>query len=196
MNTDITHVAPSTRRDHSRRDSKQAPSTRTRPSLRINQWKDIRTEARTTWDTLSDEDKKIILRYHHPSQEPNKRLIAQYHSLERDLEVIPECFNAMCTYGISVNAHASSTAPTDSTINTDNTTLSTTPGATSPGSLPPGDLRRMLSSKYRVNVANVHYHASLHDNIRKTRALIDRGANGGIGGYDVRKLSQHCRHTR
>jgi hypothetical protein len=113
MNTDITNATPGTPRDNSRRDSRQAPPTRTRPSLRINQWKDLHTEALTTWDTLSDEDKKIILRYHHPSQEPNKRLIAQYHSIERDLEVMPECFNAMCTYGISVNAHSSSPSEKD-----------------------------------------------------------------------------------
>jgi hypothetical protein len=154
----------------------------------MDQWKDLRTEARTTWDTLSDEDKKIILRYHHPSQEPNKRLIAQYHDIERNLEVLPEHFNAMCTYGVSVNAHSSSPIPTDSTVSTDNTTLSTHHGPKSAGSLPPGDPRRMLSSKYSVNMMNIRYQVSLHDNVRKTRALVDRGANGGIGGSDVRKL--------
>jgi hypothetical protein len=77
MNTDITNALPGNRRDSLRHDPRRTPSTRTRPSLRMDQWKDLRTEAHTTWDTLSDEDKKIILRYHHPSQEPNKRLIAQ-----------------------------------------------------------------------------------------------------------------------
>jgi hypothetical protein len=190
MNTEIASTPPHTCRDTSRCDLHSPVATKTAlPSLCIDQWTDLCTEACMTWDTLSDEDKKIILCYHHPSQEPNKRLIAQYHSIECDLEVVPECFNTMCTYGISVNAHSSRPALDDSTVSTDNTTLSTAPSnKKNTGHLPPGYPRRMLSSKYSVNMTNIRYHVSLHDNTRKTRALIDRGANGGIGGSDVRKL--------
>ena len=81
--------------------------------------------------------------------------------------------------------------------------------------IPPGDLQRVLANtmsrqnvkkakddeitvngkKYRrINVHKLTYIASSHKG-RRTGALIDRGANGGIAGEDVRVINKTGRHA-
>ena len=42
---------------------------------------------------------------------------------------------------------------------------------------------------YRINTATTTYSVSAHDSARKVGALVDRGANGGIAGNDVRIIA-------
>ena len=42
---------------------------------------------------------------------------------------------------------------------------------------------------YRLNTATTTYSVSAHDSARKVGALVDRGANGGIAGNDVRIIA-------
>jgi hypothetical protein len=56
---------------------------------------------------------------------------------------------------------------------------------------PPGDIRRVMSiaSARRVNLAQTQYHVSFHDSLTvKNLSLVDRGANGGVAGEDVRVI--------
>jgi hypothetical protein len=55
--------------------------------------------------------------------------------------------------------------------------------------LPPGDIRRMLSknSKRSANLTHIEYKVLYHKaSSGQSMSLIDRGANGGVAGTDVR----------
>jgi hypothetical protein len=58
-------------------------------------------------------------------------------------------------------------------------------------SLPPGDIRRVLSksSKRMANLTYIEYKVSYHKSAcYQSFYLIDRGANGGVAGTDVRVI--------
>jgi hypothetical protein len=57
------------------------------------------------------------------------------------------------------------------------------------GKLPPGDIRHVMSksSKRQANMANVIYNVSCHKSGQPS-SLVDRGANGGLAGSDVRVI--------
>jgi hypothetical protein len=60
-----------------------------------------------------------------------------------------------------------------------------------PSPLPPGDIRWVLSknSKRSVSIADIEYKVSYHKaSSGQSLSLIDRGANGGIAGIDVRTI--------
>jgi hypothetical protein len=60
-----------------------------------------------------------------------------------------------------------------------------------PSPLPPGDIRRILSknSKRSANLAHIEYKVSYHQaSSDQSLSLIDRGANGGVAGTDVRVI--------
>ena len=50
-------------------------------------------------------------------------------------------------------------------------------------------------STYTAAMHNVTYNVSQHNSSRNTGALIDRGANGGIAGSDVRIIATTDRHV-
>jgi hypothetical protein len=57
--------------------------------------------------------------------------------------------------------------------------------------LPPGDIRRVMSknSKRSVHTACIEYKVSYHkEDHGISPSLIDRGANGGVAGNDVRVI--------
>jgi hypothetical protein len=60
-----------------------------------------------------------------------------------------------------------------------------------PSPLPPGDIRRVLSknSKRSVNLAHIEYKVSYYEaSSGQSLSLIDRGANGGVAGTDIRVI--------
>jgi hypothetical protein len=60
-----------------------------------------------------------------------------------------------------------------------------------PSPLPPGDIRRVLSknSKRSANLAHIEYKVSYHQaSSGQSFSLMDRGANGGVAGTDVRVI--------
>ena len=139
-----------------------------RPRLRIDQWKDLDKKAQDTWDKLSDDDKRIILRYvdkDKPTLGPT--LQAQAHAIVDSFED-DDVFDyiEMFTHKFHINQ-------SDATATT----------------LNPGDARRLLSTPKKSASTNVHhvirYDVMRHDT-RNRGALIDRGANGGIAGNDLR----------
>jgi hypothetical protein len=62
--------------------------------------------------------------------------------------------------------------------------------------IPTGDIRCVMSktSTRHVNLAQTQYHLSFHDSLTvKNLSLIDRGANGGVAGEDVRVIFRTSR---
>jgi hypothetical protein len=62
--------------------------------------------------------------------------------------------------------------------------------------IPPGDICRVMSkaSTRHVNLAQTQYHVSFHDSLTvQNLSLIDRGANGGVAGEDVRVIFRTSR---
>jgi hypothetical protein len=70
--------------------------------------------------------------------------------------------------------------------NTDESSTLLVNAASSGPKLPPGDIRRVMSksSTRTVSMANITYTVSAHQ-LTKSVSLVDRGANGGVGGDDV-----------
>ncbi|KAG7344871.1 reverse transcriptase RNA-dependent DNA polymerase [Nitzschia inconspicua] len=186
------------------------PSTsvppRTKATLRWDQWRDLPDAARQLWDKLDKGDKWTILRYHDPSQPKTQRVEAKYHDLAQEIDD-QHGFTQLVVYG--VNQHNTSRP---SPVHQPEPVSHPTDKAKDNGviqGLPPGHPQRMLSKAYSVNTnetksvtmtfgkdkitfnTNVHrisYNASKSSISRRTGALVDCGANGGIGGADVRKL--------
>ena len=70
-----------------------------------------------------------------------------------------------------------------------NTLLINAAKGSRPSPLPPGDIRRVLSknSKRSVNLEQIDYKVSYHQaSSGPSLSLIDRGANGGVAGTDIR----------
>jgi hypothetical protein len=164
------------------------------------------------WDKLDDNDKRTILRYHDPNRPKTQRVEGNYHDIREEVDD-DDGFIQVVVYG--VNRHSQSKRPppsvdTGSTFAGQTTIASTsTPAASVNTNLTPGHPQRMFLPAYSVNTnqsktikmtfdkdtitfdANVH-----HVNYRVTQsiinkrngALVNRGANGGIGGTDVSKL--------
>jgi hypothetical protein len=62
--------------------------------------------------------------------------------------------------------------------------------------LPPGDIRHIMSksSTHRVNSTHIEYFVSKHEALlAHSMSLIDRGANGGVAGDDVRIIFRNNR---
>jgi hypothetical protein len=57
----------------------------------------------------------------------------------------------------------------------------------SPNPLPPGDIHRVMSKNSKCSVACIEYKVSYHkEHHGISPSLVDRGANGGVAGNDVR----------
>ena len=68
--------------------------------------------------------------------------------------------------------------------------------SSNPDHLPPGDIRRVMSksSTRRVNSTHIAYLVSKHEALlAHSMSLIDRGANGGVAGDDVRSIFRTSR---
>ena len=147
-------------------------------------WKKLSDAAKTTWDLLSEEDKAVILS---PSIKPtgsknSKRSAHLHDSKEQD----------------EPNSDEFSDAKQEADDDADDTaTQLLINAAKSSKVLSPTDIRRIMSStskrepdsKSKLQVKmHMTYHVSAHRTSR-TDSLVDRGANGGVAGEDVRVIS-------
>ena len=157
---DLTFDIDTPHYDVMKAEAESRPATRTLDSnprrtatLRWDQWKDLPDGARKLWDTLDDDDKHVILRYHDPNRPKNTRVQASYHDISNEVNDA-DGFTQLVVYGVNqhqARLHKSSTDA--STVATGNTTISTkTPSIASDKGLPPGHPQRMLSQQYSVNV--------------------------------------------
>jgi hypothetical protein len=149
---------------------------RTRPQrLQKEKWYQLSDEAKQTWDMLSEQDKAIIIgTTSTPVRHVHNHTIYQDESEEFQ--------------------DASDGTPAETNIE------STLLVNAASRKLPPGDIRRVLSSSDTRSSSNSsrQAHVSIVYSVMNyttshTKSLVDRGANGGIAGNDVRIIDKSPR---
>ncbi len=188
------------------RPTSKAPSD---PKARMpfSRWRQLSEKAKSIWDSLSNEHKAIILgNTNNPTlpdctgrrdiRSVNLNEISVQEFLDsnfQDLDIGEENFqDAVET--------PSEPPPPDSPEQTDSTILINAAHSSKP--LTPGDIRRILSTtskrsdplkpQIEGHMHQIIYHVSKHTS-RPTYSLVDRGANGGIAGDDVRVMHKTAR---
>lgn len=161
-------------------------------------WGKLSHDARRTWNQLSSSDKATILGKSLPSPgsapRTDKRQASQHDT--RDL---------LMTYLHAIEEDKTE-EPNDDPPNTqsddDDTTSLLINKAKQSQPLTPGDIRRVLSSASKrppgndtldIKTHEVIYSVSAHKRLSQ-QSLVDRGANGGVAGSDVRIIhkDQRC----
>ena len=154
-----------------------------------DKWRKLTPEMRSIWDKLDDESKRIILgtsnqrsiNLHDLSAYELLQLQAhrhelvdhdqeEYHDTHQDPDPDPDP-DPPENSDLLVNAAKSSKAH-------------------------PGDVRRLLADD-NVRKVKVHesiYRVSAHNRLRSKSSLIDRGANGGVAGEDLRPVPNGFTH--
>ena len=170
-----------------------------RISIPKERWSQLREETQAKWDTFDQSEKAIILGIGQ-SPNPNKSFQRPASAMRKINLHEMSAFDFLqldesdVHFDDSVDHSASNNDP-DESSNNDSTLLIN--AATSKGKLPPGDLRRVMSPssakpnkvQFKVDFHQIIYSVS---ESRRTHAmsLIDRGANGGVAGSDVRILAK------
>ena len=175
-----------------------------------DKWFGLDATSKAIWDRLDDKAKSIILGYTKPDQKQQG-----FSSSNVPFGKSPSSQPHRPPFKAQVNLHDISAydflianmhdmAPTDDdhapdegapdvgdpTLITDSASdVRLINAAKSNGSIPPGDIRRVMSkaSTRRINSTHIEYFVSKHESIlAHSMSLIDRGANGGVAGDDVR----------
>jgi hypothetical protein len=164
-----------------------------RVSMPRDRWYALSKDAQSIWDKLSDADKAIILGKDTGSGDkklPPTRKINLHETSVYDFV----CANM---HEVDVNDSTTDAKATelDDTADVKDEPHSETllihaakSGNITEKKLHPGDIRRVMSktSTRTVKMADVSYTVSLNQQKATTYSLVDRGANGGVAGNDVR----------
>eukprot|EP00934_Nitzschia_sp_Nitz4_P004676 Nitzschia sp. Nitz4//scaffold468_size5769//118//5631//NITZ4_009203-RA/size5769-snap-gene-0.0-mRNA-1//-1//CDS//3329552515//4666//frame0 len=156
--------------------------TTSRPTMRGEVWRQLSKEGQSTWDLLSEQDKRLILdgatarqsrqvSFHDTSTDESPDIDVDQSDVVAVTEVTDEPNQSLEAMAHDVlNKHVPSTPP-------------------------PGNIHRLLGQQSPANKTknvgarsvNVTYHVC-HRQVKKSTfsSLVDRGANGGIAGDDVR----------
>lgn len=175
-----------------------------------DKWFGLDEASKTTWDRLDDNAKSIILGYTKPDQRR-----PGFSSTRPPFGKPPYGQPRKPPFTTQVNLHEMSAydfllanmhdvAPTDDAPepngipdeldtpdNANDIRLINAAKSHHNASAPPGDIRRVMSksSTRHVNSTRLEYSVSKHEaTIAHSMSLIDRGANGGVAGDDVRLL--------
>lgn len=182
-----------------------------RVSMPKERWLQLRDDTRAKWDTLDQSEKAIILGIGQ-SAHAHKSSNATFQkpttsSRQVNLHDI-SAYDYLQLEDHTANVDTHDDTP-DTQANLDETDQSNTThestilinAATSKIKLPPGDLRRVMSpsSARKVNW-KVDFHQIVYSVSASKRShamsLIDRGANGGVAGNDVRVISKTFPHRK
>ena len=142
-------------------------------TMPFERWKQLEDKARTIWDTLSDQDKAIILG-NSPPVSVDKRQVNS-HDITKEEEVFHDAREP------------------DAQVRQAHETQQTPAPTQAAPKYPPHDIRSILSQQGRsqprqANMAKVVYRVSA-SKIKSRNSLVDRGANGGIAGQDVKVIA-------
>jgi hypothetical protein len=179
------------------------PGMSERVRMPKEKWFGIDQKTKDLWDKIDDKYKSVILGYTKtstsssfssrppskppflPKQRRNVNLhemsaydFLQAHSHELDPEPIPD-------------ESVLEEPPDDTEQESSDTLLINAAKGSRPSPLPPGDIRRVLSknSKRSANLTQIQYKVSYHKaSSEPSLSLMDRGANGGVAGTDVRTI--------
>jgi hypothetical protein len=151
----------------------------------ISRWKSLSNSAKKTWDSLGDGDKaKILALQKDPSPASNDQISALLHECDIHTDDIPDDTSDLITMVTKSNT-------------TRNGSKHTHPGdlckvfSTAEGNKDGKEEEAVINGKkYRQVSIHVTFSVSSHER-KKRSSLIDRGANGGIAGSDVRVINRH-----
>jgi hypothetical protein len=193
------------------------------PRLQKQQWDRLATSSQGTWDTIPNEDKSIILETRKPRERgPRPGVSANLHDISAYDYL--EAYNHGLGNRPEQASDAPEPPehPGNDTIASDQTSSRQTDGSgdqllahmTKRTPLHPGNIQRVLSTtmskssggkhdeiivngkQYRsVNTAKIIYSTASHRQRTRRGALVDRGANGGIAGDDVRVVDRTSRQV-
>jgi hypothetical protein len=169
-----------------------------RISMPKERWMQLGEEAREKWDTFEQSDKAIILGINQrsnsfiPAQKapPGLRKINLHEMSVYDYITSGSDETHDEGFGLTKSEDQDEV---DTTFDDHNSSTLLINAATSKTTLPPGDLRRVMSpATARKSSLKVDFHQIIYS-VSETKlvnpmSLIDRGANGGVAGSDVRVI--------
>jgi Reverse transcriptase (RNA-dependent DNA polymerase) len=184
-------------------------STTSRVRMSSDKWFGLDEASRSIWDKLDEKAKSIILGYttpepsHRPSPaksnfgssntRPSFNRQANLHEISAYDFLLANMHDVTCDDSTNEQFDAADDPPPpDESADT----LLINAAKSSGKHIPPGDIRRVMSksSVRQANVAHLEYHVSFHKaTTSNPLSLIDRGANGGVAGEDVRLISRTSR---
>ncbi|MGL4349286.1 MAG: hypothetical protein ACRCT2_01685, partial [Plesiomonas shigelloides] len=194
-----------------------APPPNQRVRLPFDRWSKLSDDARKIWDTLDDQSKAIILGSSGPAKPQLSRMPSVNKGQPRHVNLHDmSAFDLLHAFVASTGNQEEQAPPdqisdddpppssgsgTDEPHPSDDSSLLINAAKTSK-SLAPSDIRRILSPSSKrattstprlsANMHRVVYSVSRSDH-RTTQSLVDRGANGGIAGADVRVIDRTFR---
>ena len=187
-----------------RRNKGYTPSSKPGVRMPSDKWFSLDTKSKEIWDQLDDKAKSIILGYdskgpaasstparNHSNMNFQRKvnlhdisafdlLHAYSHEMENSVDDTEE--------QAVVDVDNGDTDPPDIAPDDNNDTrLINAAKSSSSSKFPPGDIRRVVSKASKRFVNKCEYFVSAHTHINHM-SLVDRGANGGVAGNDVRVL--------
>ena len=181
----------------------------------VEKWKRLDTRSKRIWNQLDQESRRIILSNdnNEESEQEPKRENTHTHTNLHDISVL-DFIRANLHHLIDEGEESSQTSQEifqdcqDCEDNTDNERIlvnavkgdytmtgknknqANNEKKTTSSTISPADIRSLLSTS-KSRKANIHvtYSISRHD-VKKDVSLIDRGANGGIAGEDIRIIDR------
>ena len=184
--------------------NKFAPSE-TKPRMSRDQWYTLNEKERLLWDQFDDKAKATILGLSKPApkvvssggipkRKANLHEISAYDFLQlnmHDLMTGNPTDDPTTVDEVANESEGVDDGPNDST-------LLVNAAKSSKSSLSPGDIQRVLSksSTRSMNMAHIVYTTSASRvSGAQNLSLVDRGANGGLAGDDVRVISKTNRRV-
>ena len=153
-------------------------STYRRPALPKAVWTSLTKMDQSVWDKMSDQGKRAVLfayknqSPHTPSDNPRVQSVS------------------MTTIEPEEVVEASITENNEATVDQDDSILIN--AMKQRKDIPPSDIRKLLSEKARkIDVHIIKYNISVyHHNNNTSNSLVDRGANGGLAGSNMRVITK------
>jgi hypothetical protein len=165
-----------------------------RMTMHRDHWFALSKEAHSIWDQLSDADKAIILGKHTgksamktPTRKINLHETSVYNFLRANMHEVDT--SGSVDDGVAEETESDDTADVDDEPQSETRLIhAAKSGNITEKKLSPGDIRQVMSkmSTRTVKKANVSYTVLLNQQEATTHLLVDRGANGRVGGNDVR----------
>jgi len=165
--------------------------------MAYDKWSNLDEASKSLWDQLTEQAKSTILGYS-PSNS-NKGFQPRPHFNKTPFRAQAH-LHEISAYDYLVNFHDAEApsittevivSPEPEVIPMEQeieTRLINATKSISRPRLPPGDVRRVMSktSQRSANTALLEYKVSFQQSLNRVCSLIDRGANGGVAGEDVR----------
>jgi hypothetical protein len=178
-----------------------------------DKWYNLDSKNKEIWDKLDDKAKSIILGYDNTNgtnksssshQQSNYKPKTSFQRHQANLHELT-AYDLLQAF-----IHETDTSNDDNkgdsgneieiaqnTVDTNDqdTMLVNAAKSTNSVKLPPGDIRRVMSKSSTRFVNKVEYIVSKHQTAASMMSLVDRGANGGVAGDDVRVIFKTTRNV-